>query len=147
MWVISTKAHFLIAKVRKLVVIIQEFLTSIPWKISILKYPWTGSCNWLQCCDVFPSEMEYWLKGGVLLWCTSTPPLAHSRFTVNWLRIFACYIWHHPSPVLDPARHPKKTPNCANIHPQCHVILKNYNPNLYLHTEIPDGQTVFQLKC
>ncbi len=49
-------------EVCKLVVMIQEFLNSIPWKISILKYPWTGSCNWLQCCDVLPSEMEYWIK-------------------------------------------------------------------------------------
>ncbi len=44
------------------------------------------------------------------------------------------------------ARHHKKTPNCANILPWCLVILQNYNPNLYLHTESPDGQTVFQLK-
>ncbi len=38
-------------------------------------------------CDVFQSETEYWIKGRVLLWCTSTPPLAHSRFTVGYVSL------------------------------------------------------------
>ncbi len=80
---------------------IKVFLTSIPWKISILRSPWTGSCNWLQCCDAFSSETEYWIKGGVLLWCTSSPPLALNRFTLKWLRISA-YVWYHASPLLSP---------------------------------------------
>ncbi len=126
---------------------IQVFLTSIPWKISILRSPWTGSCNWLQCCDAFSSETEYWIKGGVLLWRTSSPPLALSRFTVKWLRISACYIWHHTSPLLGPSALPDATRKhqTANIHPWCHIILKNYNPNLYLHTETQMARQWFSL--